>query len=82
MAAILGTTKSRVQTERIDMNGLPLYGLPAPVDDSDAATKAYADGLNNATAYTPSVSGDWSPAPTTVAEALDQLAARLSIVEP
>lgn len=38
-----------------------------------------ADG--DADAYTPGDAGDWSPAPTTIAGALDQLAARLAAIE-
>jgi hypothetical protein len=32
--------------------------------------------------YTPAVGGDWPVAPTTVADALDKLAARLNVLEP
>jgi hypothetical protein len=31
--------------------------------------------------YTPNQSSDWSPAPTTISEALDQLASRLKALE-
>lgn len=38
--------------------------------------------LKNNAAFTPSVSGNWSPAPTTIQGALDQLAARVKALEP
>lgn len=44
---------------------------------------AFGTGNGSAptTSYTPAVPGDWSPAPTTVAGALDQLAARVKALE-
>lgn len=32
--------------------------------------------------FSPAVPGDWSPAPTSVGDALDQLAARVAALEP
>lgn len=37
--------------------------------------------LGDATAYTPEVPADWNAVPTTIAQALDELAARLRIAE-
>jgi hypothetical protein len=45
----------------------------------DAAIKAAGTAASDA--YTPTVPGDWSPAPTTTGDALDQEAARLSAAE-
>lgn len=48
------------------------------------ATQHERGGTDEVTdiAYTPAVSGDWSPVPNDVAEALDQLAARVAALEP
>lgn len=35
-----------------------------------------------AASYTPAVAGNWNTAPTTVQEALDELAARVKALEP
>lgn len=35
----------------------------------------------DATAYTPATPGDWNVAPTTIAEALDEIASRLKALE-
>lgn len=35
-----------------------------------------------AASYTPTVAGNWNTAPTTVQEALDELAARVKALEP
>ncbi len=32
--------------------------------------------------YTPATAGDWPAQPTTIADALDKLAARLNVLEP
>jgi hypothetical protein len=38
--------------------------------------------LDNDIAYDPATAGDWSPAPTTLWDAIDQLAARVKALEP
>jgi hypothetical protein len=54
------------------------------LDESDNVT-ASIDVDGNASfasiEYTPTTAGDWSPAPTTIEEALDQLAARVKALE-
>lgn len=48
-------------------------GLTGPIGP------AGADG--DATAYTPTTASDWNVAPTTIGEALDELASRLKALE-
>jgi hypothetical protein len=52
-------------------------------DDIDAhVADAAGAHASTAIAFTPAVGADWSPSPTTVGEALDQIAARLQVLEP
>ncbi len=55
-------------------------GVTTKSPSEDAVFDALA--LKNDAAFTPGVSGDWSPAPTTIQAALDQLAARVKALEP
>lgn len=61
----------------------------APVEDTIVVIPGVtyewdADGnlIVNSIAYAPAVPANWSPAPTTIAQALDQLAARVKALEP
>lgn len=61
--------------------------IPGPNNEMVTASLATPhDYLPNAASptatFTPAVPGDWDTAPTTVAEALDEIAARLRAVEP
>lgn len=47
----------------------------------EAAARVVSLGTGSG-AYTPAVSVDWDPVPSTIAEALDQVAARLTVLEP
>lgn len=70
-AKLLGrTTASTGDVEEISVSS------PLTLADGALAVPAAADQ-----AYTPTTSGDWSPAPTTIAGALDQLAARVKALE-
>jgi hypothetical protein len=51
----------------------------AALEAADAADEANIAALQ---AFTPAVPGDWSPAPTTLQGAIDQLAARVKALEP
>jgi hypothetical protein len=55
---------------------------PTPKVDPQKLSKAELSLLKLMESFTPAVSGDWSPVPTTVGEALDQLAARVAALEP
>lgn len=52
-----------------------------PLAHATSHERGGADELTDL-AFTPDVPGDWSPAPDDVAEALDQLAARVTALEP
>jgi len=55
------------------------------VAPSKNAVRDKIEALNTAkrdTAFTPTTSGDWSPAPTTIQGAIDQLASRVKALEP
>ncbi len=41
-----------------------------------------ASGVVPSASFTPTTPGDWSPAPTTIQGAIDQLAARVKVLEP
>lgn len=62
-------------SHHMDLDGNRIGSLGTPTSATEAATKGYVDG------FTPTVSGDWSPAPTTLAAALNQLAARVKALE-
>lgn len=62
-------------SHHMDLEGNRIANLGTPTSPTEAATKGYVDG------FTPTVSGDWSPMPATLAAALNQLAARVKALE-
>jgi hypothetical protein len=54
---------------------------PTPKVDPQKLNKADLSLLKLMESFTPAAAGDWSPVPTTVGEALNQLAARLKDAE-
>lgn len=81
MAAVTGSTPVEFIKTHEDHLGNKVANIAAPEDAADAATKQYVDGRTTG-AYTPATVGDWEdPAPTTVAGALDSLAARVKALE-
>lgn len=55
---------------------------PTPKADPQQLSKAELILLKLSESFAPATSGDWSPVPTTIGEALDQLAARVKALEP
>tara|TARA_B110000977_G_scaffold39683_1_gene53275 strand:+ start:2171 stop:2443 length:273 start_codon:yes stop_codon:yes gene_type:complete len=68
------------------VQGIPgdrgLTGPIGPIGETGEVGEIGAVGpTGDATLYTPSVPGNWNIGPTTIAEALDELAARLRTAE-
>lgn len=74
-------------TDAVLANPDPSAITPGAASFTDSAGIEYTAGsatqvVELRAGYTPAVPTDWSPAPTTVAAALDQLAARVATLEP
>lgn len=69
-----------VETTRGPGRTIPGGGEPgAPLTQDENGDLIFDDA--GSAPFTPTTSGDWSPAPTTVQEALDQLAERVAALE-
>lgn len=55
---------------------------PTPKKDPNQLSPMQRLLLQLSDEYTPAAAGNWSPAPSSVGEALDQLAARIAALEP
>lgn len=79
--AEVGYVRFNTETNHLEVKGNVDWANVGAAEGAVGPTgPAGADG--SATAYTPTTSADWDVAPTTIAEALDELAARLRILEP
>ncbi len=78
MSAITSAMAVEQVNAHEDHRGNKVANIAAPVDAGDAATKAYVDA---GALFTPAVSGDWLAPPTTIAGALNELAARVKALE-
>ena len=61
------------------------YRLAGPILDRSSSSFGTSFSMTNHfdnLGYVPSAPSDWSPAPVTIGEALDQLAARVTALEP
>lgn len=66
----------------VSVTGIPEAGTAGQVLSKVSATNYDVEWATlDTTSYTPAVAGDWDTAPTTIASALDEIAARLRVIE-
>ena len=88
VVAMANRTAAAELSQAVDDAGQGLVSLVQTIDNGDTTHAPSGDAVYDAlalkrdTAFTPTTGGDWSPAPTTIQEALDQLAARVAALEP
>lgn len=69
-------------TEMLKNRILSALRTPEARDEMVAVLEAVPTETPAEAEFTPATPADWSPAPTTIQEALDQLAARVAALEP